>query len=239
MNYIPNNQNALIINQKLKKFLSKLNGKLEFVSLGQNCSTAWYLKAAGLKKSSYPFDWIFSSTAITIDCIKDEFRTFMDRKSMIDNGKYAGHDNYHKHFFYHRNPLASETEFTYYQRCCERFNNLARVEHQPVFVLTLLPEVEKRKAWREGFTQNFPLPSLDSECHILTLSKFLEKHFQKHKLIVFEQWTETQPRINFELKSPNIAYIKFYAVGKNGGMRYHDAIDENSMITLLKGLDEV
>lgn len=238
MNYESRNQEVLLVNYQLRNFVNDLKGSREFISLGQNCTTSWYLKAAGLKSASYPFDWIFSSTEIVVDCIKDEFTAFLDRINMIDHGSYCGHSVYHKHFFYHRNPLLSDSVFAYYQRCCKRFNELAKTDCQPIFVIMLLPEVDKRKTWRDGFTQSFPLPSVNSEHSIQILSKLLESLFHKFKLIVIEQWTETQPNVNFRLLSTNTAFIKFSAAGESGGVKYQDINDDRAMITLLKELKE-
>ena len=44
------------------KLANKMSVSDKFVSLGQNCSSAWYLKQLGLKLESYPFDWIFGKT---------------------------------------------------------------------------------------------------------------------------------------------------------------------------------
>lgn len=238
MNCENRNEEVLLVNSQLRNFVNDVTSNREFISLGQNCSTSWYLKAAGLKNASYPFDWIFSSTEIVIDCIKDEFTAFIDRSNMIEHGSYCEHLVYHKHFFYHRNPLSSGSIFSYYQRCCKRFNELAKTDCQPIFVITLLPEVDKRKAWRDGFTQSFSLPSVDSEHSILKLSKLLESRFQKFKLIVIEQWTEAQPNVTFRLLSTNTAFVKFSVAGTSGGVRYQDVNDDKAMITLLQGLKE-
>ncbi len=49
-------------------------------SLGTLCHTATLLKRNNLKISSYPFDWIFSNINIIIDCIEDDFNSFLDKK---------------------------------------------------------------------------------------------------------------------------------------------------------------
>ncbi|WP_317453914.1 DUF1796 family putative cysteine peptidase [Klebsiella quasipneumoniae] len=49
------------------------------VSLGSHCLTSWTLKKFNLKKISLPFDWIFSCPAMVIDCLRDDFQTFLDK----------------------------------------------------------------------------------------------------------------------------------------------------------------
>ncbi|EPY6699651.1 papain-like cysteine peptidase [Klebsiella quasipneumoniae] len=43
------------------------------VSPGSHCLTSWALKKFNLKKTSLPFDWIFSCPAMVIDCLWDDF----------------------------------------------------------------------------------------------------------------------------------------------------------------------
>ena len=48
-------------------------------SLGSLCHSAQILKNNNLKRCSYPFDWIFSSPNMVIDCISDDFKKFLDK----------------------------------------------------------------------------------------------------------------------------------------------------------------
>jgi hypothetical protein len=64
-------QVSKLIKQTLKPEINS-----EVISLGENCNSAWYIKQVGLKKSSYPFDWIYCSPEIINHCIKDSFKTY-------------------------------------------------------------------------------------------------------------------------------------------------------------------
>ena len=99
------------------------NEELNCISLGENCTTAWYLKQVGIKKYSYPFDWVFSSPEIVEHCIKDNFKSYLNKELIkpIDNGMAAGHFFYHNKMFSHRNPLATTNDSDYYVRCVDRF----------------------------------------------------------------------------------------------------------------------
>ena len=51
---------------------------MEFISIGPYCSSADILKDNGLRNSSYPFDYIFSSLEMVKHCINDRFKIFLD-----------------------------------------------------------------------------------------------------------------------------------------------------------------
>ena len=61
-------------------------------SLGQLCQSSQILKSIGLKKCSYPFDWIFSSCDNILHCIQDDFNIFLDKSYYISKSdKQCGH----------------------------------------------------------------------------------------------------------------------------------------------------
>jgi hypothetical protein len=47
-------------------------------SIGYRCSSAGILKSLGLKRESYPFDWMVSRLPIIQHCIKNDFVEFLD-----------------------------------------------------------------------------------------------------------------------------------------------------------------
>ena len=53
---------------------------MKYCSLGHGCHSANILKRLGLKKESYPFDWLNSRTSIVKDCIEDNFKKFLDKQ---------------------------------------------------------------------------------------------------------------------------------------------------------------
>ena len=68
---------------------------MEFISIGPYCNAADIIKNAGLRKSSYPFDYIFSSLTMIKHCINDRFNTFLDKNYY----KYCS-DSSMQHLFY-------------------------------------------------------------------------------------------------------------------------------------------
>lgn len=65
----------------------------QIVSLGYRCSSAGIIKSLGLKTESYPFDWLVSRLPIIEDCIKTEFKEFLNP----DN--YGNKEGVTNHYF--------------------------------------------------------------------------------------------------------------------------------------------
>jgi hypothetical protein len=111
--------------------------KQEYLSLGSLCHASMLLKNIGYKKRSYPFDWIFSNPEMVIECLKDDFKTFLDKSYYIHrHSKQCGHSLYHPHMFNHRNPLKNEEDHLYHTRCVHRFRELS--SQRKCFVVMLV-----------------------------------------------------------------------------------------------------
>ena len=54
--------------------------KVNYISsIGDCCITAWFMKHNGLKKCSYPFDWLVTGNlSNVIDCLDNDFANFLD-----------------------------------------------------------------------------------------------------------------------------------------------------------------
>ena len=121
------------------EFVDKL--KINYVvSFGDCCITAWFMKHNGLKKCSYPFDWIVTGELCNlIDCIDTDFEKFLDKSRYIDsespNSNGAGHLDYHKNMFIHRDPRI-EKHHNYYVRSINRFRKLLNKAGSKLFIYT-------------------------------------------------------------------------------------------------------
>lgn len=199
-----------------------------FVSLGQNCSTAWYLKASGKRSCSTPFDWIFSSPQIVEDCIRGDFRDFLDPRFVVPvDETCAGHTRYHRRLFNHRNPLVGANH-AYYERCVARFRALYASARPIVFVSTALPEHAARPAWSEGFVCEFAAPAnVDPLAEYASLSALLEERAAPTRLVVLQQRT-CQERPRFELigHDDELSAFAFDVCGASTGVYYLNALDE-------------
>jgi hypothetical protein len=113
-------------------------------SLGSFCLPGNVLRNNGLKRYSLPFDWIFSSPQMLIDCLADDFSALLDRRyyRSISEGRWAPgaeHELYLENYgirsvFAHRDPTREE-DYLYFTRCVERFRNLLRSRHPKLFLI--------------------------------------------------------------------------------------------------------
>jgi hypothetical protein len=215
--------------KKLRNFAStNLDDLYEAVSIGENCSTAWYLKELNLKNSSYPFDWIFSSPAVVEHCIETDFLHYLNKSQMYESTdkKHAGHSLYHTSMFNHRSPLKSDEDYEYYVRCCERFRLLMASDRHCLFVLTLINEPKKRENWANGFTKDFPMPENQNIQTTLPLLRKLSKIKPKSKFLIIDHYTKQKRSVYAKRISSNIFSVTFNAAGTSNGVYYTDIVDD-------------
>ena len=105
-------------------------------SLGSICQSSQILKNNKLKKCSYPFDWIFSNCYIILNCLENNFTTFLDKSYYISiSNNKCGHSFYNKSMFNHHNPLNNENDYNYYIRCVNRFKQLLQYQEHKLFIM--------------------------------------------------------------------------------------------------------
>ncbi len=224
--------------KKLQLFMRAMPSEPTFISLGENCSSAWYLKQLGLKKASYPFDWVFSSPEIIMDCIKDDFVKFLDQSQIIEkpDRRSAGHAYYHANLFQHKNPLLNPEHYAYYQRCCSRFLEKIRSNTPIVFMLILINEPLKRPLWADGFTHEFKMPANQDMASVQPLCSYLKTIHANSKFIVVDHYTEGERSVSCEAVDDTIYAIRFCAGGKSNGLKYEDDLDDFCFRLTLSGL---
>jgi hypothetical protein len=108
-------------------------------SLGSYCQSANFLKQNGLKKTSFPFDWVFSDTQIVYHCISDNFETMLNKNNYVDiatkwNNNQCGHSVYGGCFFNHRD-MRKRENYEYLERCVERFKTLLKKQQNILFLI--------------------------------------------------------------------------------------------------------
>ncbi len=210
----------------ITSFLDCSENVHEYVSLGQNCTIAWYLKQAALKEASYPFDWIFSSPGIIEDTINDQFGAFLDQKYLIHylDREVVGHRKYHSQLFNHRNPIKNPG---YYERSCERFLKTLNSGKSLVFIMLLLNEPEKRQDWRNGFDCDFPLPVNQTDKDITPLVEHVIEINRNAKFILVDTYTERESRsIVYNQISDEVLSIEVSVQGKSTGVYYTNILDD-------------
>jgi hypothetical protein len=229
------------VKDELHQFVSVQEKRTVFISLGQNCSTSWYLKQANLKRESYPFDWIFSSPEIILDCMQDRFQKFLDKSLIVEHEEKqtAGHSVYHQNLFNHRNPLLSEEDYAYYQRCCSRFLQEMESNRPKVYVMTLINEPDKRKLWAQGFNQRFMMPTNQDETSVENVIQYLHQYDAEAKFIIVDHYTEGERTVWSRQVSEHVMFVLFKAGGSNNGVRYLDKVDDKCFKLILSGLGRV
>ena len=108
-------------------------------SLGTRCHSAETIKRNNLKSCSYPFDWCFSDMDIVTDCIKDDFKVYLDPSYYIHNSEnQGGHSIYGAYMWWHHNPLSNQNHYSYFMRCVDRLKKLLKLTHHKMFMITFV-----------------------------------------------------------------------------------------------------
>ncbi len=206
------------------------------ISLGQNCNASWYLKDAGLKKASYPFDWIFTTPEIISHILEDDFKTLLDKELLFPLGIDAGHKFYHASLFGHRNPASSEADYQFMERCIARWKELMHAQQPVVFLTVVLNEPEKRKRFKRGFTGQFNMP-IDQKLEDFEPEMQLIKSINPNcKFLFIEQYTEGDFKLEVLHQSEDSLWLTYACKGTNTGVKYLNNFEDGVMKTLLTGL---
>ncbi|MBH3331641.1 hypothetical protein I5L56_18600 [Pseudomonas oryzihabitans] len=117
-----------------EKLLSISVSDFDFFSIGDHCATANILKKFELRDSSGPFDWLFTSIPMVLECVSDKFCHFLDRSYYkaapvsLSSGDSSGaydHEYFKNKFgiervFNHHNP-STKSVYEHFVRCVNRF----------------------------------------------------------------------------------------------------------------------
>jgi hypothetical protein len=230
------------VQSSLQAFVSDLHG-FEVVSIGGNCSSSWYIKQAGKKTASYPFDWIFSSPSIVEDCIRTKFSTFLDKSQYIDSPSVkgvCGHKYYHSNMFNHRDPRKSESDYLYYKRSCFRFMELLERDVDVLFVLTVINDPEKRVRWFEGFDGAFRAPVGDGALlELCNLKRLIREKNRNAKFLLINTNTSADGEFDVVASVDDDFSIGFCSLGESTGVRYVNEFDDFAIRHVLMGLHGV
>ncbi|USH05439.1 papain-like cysteine peptidase [Grimontia kaedaensis] len=231
-------QEADKVKTQLAEFMGDSAKNTKFVSLGENCSSAWYLKQLGLKKASYPFDWVFSSPEIILDCLNDNFEKYLDKGLIVPKrgGTSAGHSYYHDDLFNHRNPLASDNDYSYLQRCCDRLTGLVQSQHSACYLITLINEPGKRLNWANGFNKQFAMPEGERLQSVSSLVEYLRERNENSKFVLVDHYTDSDKPLKCGRMSDDVFFMQFHARGKSTGVLYENELDDFCFKLILTGL---
>ncbi len=208
---------------------------MKYCSLGIGCHSSQVLKRIKLKEESYPFDWINSSIEIVKDCIKDNFSKYLDKsfyspaENFEDEDRVCHHDFYkqflmhYSHlpkqiFFRHKDPLTNKSDYSYYERCVERFRNLLASNEHKVFLL-ILPNRE------DDITSSIT--------DALSLSKFLEEYTSNFTIIAVHQQIKGHRSFKV-INGNNLKFVHLTTNGLDFGGHYDDFDDELYLDDIIK-----
>jgi len=69
--------------------VTKFTTECEFISLGCYCAPSYALQALGLKRYSYPFDWVRSPAEGVIQCLNNGFADFLTYSAVRSEGPHG------------------------------------------------------------------------------------------------------------------------------------------------------
>eukprot|EP00930_Biecheleria_cincta_P073593 TRINITY_DN60871_c0_g1_i1.p1 TRINITY_DN60871_c0_g1~~TRINITY_DN60871_c0_g1_i1.p1 ORF type:complete len:482 (+),score=86.90 TRINITY_DN60871_c0_g1_i1:94-1539(+) len=141
---------------KVQKFIDSV----EFISLGCFCAVSHCLQLLGLKKNSYPFDWVRSSTDGIVHSLDMQFEDFLTYSTYEVKGQYIvfGGTRWGGSFWHHN--LEVPLTKTDMQRRVTRFYGAANVPaQQPRFFVRVVNssrEVMAAPRLREALRRALP-----------------------------------------------------------------------------------
>lgn len=194
--------------------------KVNYVcSFGTLCHSSMLIKNNNLKLCSYPFDWIFSNPNIIISCLKDNFRTFLNKSHYVHiNPTRCGHKIYHPQMFNHRNPLKNKEDYNYYVRCVNRFKKLLKNEGHKLFVMTFINRKDNDIAHKNK---------------IINFNNELTKYTKNYTLLVINHLPNKKKHHYIFTKHNNIDFLELHTLSVSIGTNFKNKIDNNYLNSIL------
>ncbi len=208
---------------------ARVNGEkvAHIVSLGTHCLTSSILKRWNLKNYSLPFDWIFSSPGMVMDCFLNDFQVFLDKSCYSPMQRPTGepgaqHLWYLNHLnvrdcFAHRDP-SQDGDYQYTVRTVERFRQLAGSDSVKLFVMISGPEHRLDK-------------------HFTALSEGIRKLTRHSAFIAI---TLARPSgesgctaMKLLTRDADHSLYEFTPVSTNNGVEFTDLLDELAILRLI------
>eukprot|EP00930_Biecheleria_cincta_P015022 TRINITY_DN12673_c0_g1_i1.p1 TRINITY_DN12673_c0_g1~~TRINITY_DN12673_c0_g1_i1.p1 ORF type:complete len:541 (-),score=69.04 TRINITY_DN12673_c0_g1_i1:70-1692(-) len=210
------------------------------VSLGPRCTNASSVYKAQ-RCYAGPFDWIFSSPRMVLDCIRDDFASFLDRSAYYEVTRsfdaiglppgaaprervLVGHHRYSEMtegvgrgvIFNHHNPLEEEGH-AYLLRCVERFRLVLRNEEAKLFSLI---NIDKKLWMPDGLRLLFD--ELASSCsgRFVLLALNCVKHQGQAAVGIEPMQLEHR-----ESHSGILQILEVACIGDNSGSYFKDEFD--------------
>jgi hypothetical protein len=190
-------------------------------SFGDRCHSSQLLKRNNLKRYSYPFDWIYSSSDNIIHCIQDNFNTFLDKSYYIDieikwNDNQCGHKYYNHNMFNHHDPR-NEEDYNYFVRCVNRFKDLLQKQEHKLFIII-------------GNRDNTDI----TNSNLINFNKKLSKYTSNYTLLVI-YYIPNKPKNNHIFTcSENIHFLELHTLSTSIGMEFDNSQDNIYLDNIIK-----
>jgi hypothetical protein len=198
------------------------------VSLGTHCFTSGLLRRWGLRSSSGPFDWTFSSIGMVAHCVDDDFATFLDRSQYQPvpveqrragpNANRVNHayylDKHRVEFVFNHHDVHLPEDYAHFQRTVQRFRDGLHSSQFRAYVLT---------RWH---TDNF----LDE---LAVLRTALARHASNYRLIAYsvrENQHPAAPRLTPVLTEPDAIGYVFDPISLWEPLQFPDLLDEHCLV---------
>jgi hypothetical protein len=186
-----------------------------------------------MRYAAYPFDWTLSSPKMVMDCLRDDFQTFLDPVQHVtaEPGVSSNHLMYgtmvwgknfdgifNQHLTFAHKDVTTANDYAYYQRCVERFRDLLRSPEPKLFILTAQDmeyDPQEIHELRDMLRQR------TNSSHILCISLF----------------NENESRYTFD-QEDGIKYLKLYTYSRSDGRGFANAQDNEYLQYLIHCLYE-
>jgi hypothetical protein len=218
-----------ILRTVVASFFQDTPSKKTVISLGSHCYTSWLLKQAGIKSYSTPFDWLFSNPGMISHCLRDDFKTFLDRsyyRSTPFDERVAPHANQCDHLYYlerfgikfvfnHRDPT-TEQDYAYFQRAVARFRECAKGS-EPVTLLCTLRDSE------------------DIENQFFDLQSATMEYFSSGRLVVagIRESDVAVPSYSIDSSGRFSRLIRFVSTSPWLDLRFQNEFDDMALISII------
>lgn len=189
-------------------------------SLGILCHSSQILKRNMYKTCSYPFDWVFSGTNIIIDCLEDNFNTFLDKSYYINiSESECGHSKYSYNMFNHHNPLIHEEHYNYYIRCVNRFKILLQKPEHKLFLMIFV---------------NLDSVNENTKNEVIDFNNKFSKYTSNYTLLVIFHIRNKQENHHMFIYNNNIHFLELNTLSESSGSKFFDENDNIYLDNVIK-----
>lgn len=190
-------------------------------SMGFVCHVARLLQRLNIKLCSYPFDWTFTPFKTVSECLKDDFKSFMDREQYIPfHAKKCGHKQYNNQrvLWNHHNPRDNPEDYAYVVRCVERFRALLKKPGSKLFIFFKVKGREN--LLEQALLFEKVLSTVTTNYTILLIYYSVSTEDKRH-----HTWS----------KNGNIDCLELFTLSASSGVTFKNKEDNEYLESLLKG----